>query len=138
MCMSYRTSDHHKWQNVRHWFEDEHAIDKKIIDVEGAPETPRPDLDAKLSEDPAEHDDFFDNTPDDMFEETPARHLDPPPETPTQSFAMDADESTVADVFGNFESDMGDAESSRVDNLKFAGVLPRQARKKVNKILQPT
>ena len=89
--MCYKTSDHQQWQNVRHWFEDEHAIDKKSIDVEGAPETPKPDLDAKLFEDPTEPDDFFDNIPDDMFEDPPARDLDQPPEAPTQSFAMNAD-----------------------------------------------
>ena len=106
--MCYKTSDHPKWQHVRHWFEDEHAIDKKSIDGEGAPKTPKPDLDAKLFEYPTEPDDFFDNIPDDMFETPPARDLDPPPETPTQSFAIHADESTVADVFGDFDSDMGE------------------------------
>ena len=110
--MCYKTSDHPKWQNVRHWFAD----DKKSIDVEGAPETPKPDLDPKISEDPAEHDDFFDYIPDHMFKDPPARDLDPPPETPTQPFAMDADETTVADVFGDFDSNMGEAESSMVDS----------------------
>mgnify|MGYP000226873078 CR=1 FL=1 len=51
---------------------------------------------------------------------------------------MDADESTVADVFDDFDSDTGDAESSTVDSLKIAGDLPKQARKKVKKMLQPT
>ena len=51
---------------------------------------------------------------------------------------MDADESAVADVFGDFDSDMGEAESAMVDSLKMAGVLPKHARKKVKKMLQPT
>lgn len=51
---------------------------------------------------------------------------------------MGADESTVADVFGDFDSDMGDAESSMNDSLRNACVLPKQARKTVTKILQPT
>ena len=84
-------------------------MDKKSIDAEGAPKTPKPDLEAKRFEDSAEHDDFLGNLPDDMFEDTPARDLDPPPETPAQPFAMDADESTVADVFGDFDSEVGEA-----------------------------
>ena len=108
--MCYKTSDIPKLQKMRHWFEDEHAIDKKSIDVEGAPETPKPDLDAKLFEDPAGHDDFFGKIPDDTFEDPPARDLDPPPETSSQPFAMDADEPAVADVCGVFDSDMGEAE----------------------------
>ena len=119
-------------------FQDKHGINKKSIDHEGAPETPKPDLDAKLFEDPTEADDFFDNIPDDMFEDPPARDLDPPPETPKGPSDMDADESAVAEVFGDFDSDMGEAESAMVDSLKMAGVLPKHARKKVKKMLQPT
>ena len=73
MYTCYKTADHPKWQSVRHWFEDEHAIDKKSIDAEGAPKSPKPDLEAKLFEDPKEPDDFRDNLPDDMFEDPPAR-----------------------------------------------------------------
>ena len=76
-----------------------------------------------------------------MIEDPPARDLDPLPETPRaqpQSFAIEAEESSIADVFGDFDSDMGDAESSMADSLKSAGVLPKQARKKTKRILQPT
>ena len=138
MYMCYKTPDHPKWQSVRHLVEDEHAINRKSIDTDGAPQTPKPDLDAKLFEDPTEPDDFLDNLPDDMFEDPPARDLDPPPEAPRQDFAMEADEAAVADVFGDFDSDMGEAESAMVDSLKMAGVLPKHARKKAKKILQPT
>ena len=43
MYLCYETSDHPKWQNVRHWFEDEHAVTKDNIDAEGSPATPKPD-----------------------------------------------------------------------------------------------
>ena len=47
---------------------------------------------------------------------------------------MDADESIVADVIGDFVSDMENADSSMVDSLEIAGPVPKQARKKIKAI----
>lgn len=73
---------------MRHWLEDEHTIDMKSNDGEGYPQTPKPDLDAKLFGDPAEHDDLLDSIPDDMFEDPPARDLDPPPRNAQSTAAI--------------------------------------------------
>ena len=51
---------------------------------------------------------------------------------------MDASESAVADIFGDFDDAMEDAETSMIDSLKMAGVTPKQIRKKARKIMQPT
>ena len=40
---------------------------------------------------------------------------------------MNASEPDVADIFGDFDDDMGDAESSMVDSLKVAGVVPKKS-----------
>ena len=75
-----------------------------------------------------------------LFDDPPARDFDPPPETPTaqpQSPAMDESESAEADIFGDFDDEMGNATYSMVDSLKVAGVVPKKARKKVRNRLQP-
>jgi hypothetical protein len=51
---------------------------------------------------------------------------------------MDEDEANVAEVFGDFDSDMAEMESSMVDSLKIAGVLPRSARQKVKSMIRST
>ena len=51
---------------------------------------------------------------------------------------MDASESAVADIFGDFDDAMDDAETSMIDSLKVAGVMPKKARKTARKIMQPT
>ena len=80
----YETSDHPKWQSVRHWLEDVHAMDRKNIDGKGVPVTPKPDLDAKLFEDPTDHGRILDHLPDEIFlKDPPAHELGLPPETPT-------------------------------------------------------
>ena len=50
---------------VRHWFEDDHAIDKKNIDSEGAAATPKPDIDAKLFEESTAMDSDPEESPSD-------------------------------------------------------------------------
>ena len=115
---------------MHHKFEGDHASNEKIIDSEGAPATLKPDLDAKLFEEPEALDFNPDDFLDDLFNDPPARDLDPLPETPTaqpQSPAMDANETAVAGII-----DMGDAESSMIDSLKVAVVVPKHARKKVD------
>ena len=102
---------------MRHWFEDDHAINKKNIDSEGAPATPKPDLDAKLFEEPTAMDSDLEEFPDDLFDDLPAHDFGPTPETPTaqpQPAAMDASESAVADIFGDFDDAMDDAETSMI------------------------
>ena len=49
----------------------------------------------------------------------------------THAAQMDEDEANVAEVFGDFDSDMAEMESSMVDSLKIAGVLPRRAKKRI-------
>lgn len=44
----------------------------------------------------------------------------------------------MADIIGDLHSQMGDAESSMIDLLKVAGVLPPKHREKVRRRLQPT
>ena len=41
-------------------------------------------------------------------------------------------------MFGDFDTGMADVESSMVDLLKVAGVLPRRARKRIETMLRPT
>lgn len=79
--MCYNTSDDPKWKSMRHWIEDERAIEKKNLDGDGVSITPKPDLDAKLSEDPTDHDIILDHLPDELFEDPPACDLDLPPDT---------------------------------------------------------
>lgn len=64
--------------------------------------------------------------PADFFDDPPARELEPP-STPTAR--MDEDAASVADVFGDFGSEIADMESSMVDSLKVAGGLPRRAKR---------
>lgn len=78
--------------SIRAMFEED--LNQKSIGSKGAPAIPKPDLNAKLFEDPEDHDAMLDILPDDLFEDPPAHDLDPNPETPTaqpQSPAMDAD-----------------------------------------------
>ena len=56
MYPCYKTSDHPKWQNVRHWFEDEHAVTKDNIDDERSPVIPKPDLSGEKFEEPVSTD----------------------------------------------------------------------------------
>ena len=49
--MCYKESDHPKWQGVRHMFEDNTDFAPEKVDAEGAPETPKPELDPGLFED---------------------------------------------------------------------------------------
>ena len=123
MYLCYETSDHPKWQNVRYWFEEEHAVTKDNVDAEGSPVTPKPDLSAEIFEEPAEEQMELDKLPDDFFDDPPARDLDPP-STPTAH--MDEDEANVAEVFGDFDPDMEDMESSMVDLLNVARILLRK------------
>ena len=46
---------------------------------------------------------------------------------------MDASESAVADIFGDFDDAIDDAETSMIDSLKVAGGMPNKARKKSQK-----
>ena len=91
---------------------------QKNVDGEGAPAVAKPDLDAKLSEDLTDHE-----IVSTIFQTSSPRVLLPTILICSQrhfqyskSFAMDAHEAAVADVFGDFDSDMGDAESSMVDS----------------------
>ena len=83
----------------------------------------------------------FDDLPDDLFDDPPPMELSPPREqnpVPPAAAPMDEDETKVADIFGDFDSDMEDGGASMMDSLRVCGVTSKRARKKIKGMIQPT
>ena len=68
----------------------------------------------------------LDELADDFFDDPPARELDMPG---THAAQMDEDEANVAEVFGDFDSDMAEMESAMVDSLKIARGSSKKSKK---------
>ena len=74
LYLCFHSSNHPKWQAVRHFFQDKEP-NAKNVDEEGAPETPKPELDPGLFQDNMDQDKIDVDLPDDMFDDPPPMEL---------------------------------------------------------------
>ena len=149
--LEFKESNHPKWRAVKHLFdEDKDAkFSSAQVDPERAPKTPRADLSTNLFEEAPEsprrrnepnsvNDDFQQQAEDlQLSEAVDASMREQEEQYPPDIKEMDEDE--LADMFGDFNSDMedGDEPQQMQSALRIAGVTPSNAQLAVSAMTSP-